>query len=85
MSGIADFSVAVLDCPSCCRHFIENYVMMAKHDHSVNCPHCGADYVEPADLDSLADDMGYRAASSRYSHARRAALHLLGQRRRKLQ
>jgi hypothetical protein len=85
MSAIADFSVAVLDCPSCCRHFIENFVAMAKHDHRVACPHCGADYVEPADEDAFGGDALPAVSPGRHAYGRRGLLHLLGQRRRKLQ
>jgi len=82
MSAIADFSVAVLDCHSCCRHFIESYVAVAKHGHRVACPHCGADYVEPADTEGF---RGGGERMSRQAHARRGVLHRLDQRRRKLQ
>jgi hypothetical protein len=47
MSAIADFTVAVLDCPTCCRRFIENRVVMTLHRERVACPHCGARYASP--------------------------------------
>lgn len=81
MSAIADFSVAVLDCRSCCRHFIESYVAVAQHGRRVACPHCGANYVEPAGVETpgrRGERMSLRA------HARRGRMHLLDQRRRKL-
>ena len=83
MSAITDFSVAVLDCQACCRHFIENHLVIARRTRPLACPHCGADYVEPADMEELAG--GHADRLSRQAHVRRGALHLLGQRRRKLQ
>lgn len=76
MSAIADFSVAVLDCRSCCRHFIESSVAAAKEGQRLVCPHCGADYVGPALRDGAAsrcERMSWQA------HARRGMLHRLGQ------
>jgi hypothetical protein len=83
MSATADFTVAVLDCPTCCRHFIENYVVLSMHLDRVACPHCGAHYVQAANPDDPAQAY---ATPSRHARTRdRNRLHLLGQRRRKLQ
>jgi hypothetical protein len=77
MSAIADFTVAVLDCPTCCRHFIENYVVVAMHRERVSCPHCGAHYAALANPDIA------HGAETPARHARRPRSHLrsLGQRR----
>jgi hypothetical protein len=77
MSAIADFTVAVLDCPTCCRHFIENYVVVATHRERVSCPHCGAHYA------ALANAGIAQAADAPARHPRRPRTHLhaLGQRR----
>ena len=82
MSAIADFSVAVLDCQTCCRHFIENHLSLIEQRERVACPHCGAHYVAPAN--SAADSLHYAYDMARLSHRRRGALHALGQARRKL-
>ena len=80
MSAIADFSVAVLDCPTCCGRFIENHVAVAMHRDRIACPHCGAHYISPTQRDELAAMHGERP--SRHAHNR---LHQLAQYRRKLQ
>lgn len=83
MSAIADFSVAILDCQVCCRHFIESYVTLASRDR-VACPHCGANYLMPSALNGwAATEVRSPRASRRVQ--RRNSLHVLGQRRHKLQ
>jgi hypothetical protein len=80
MSAIADFTVAVLDCPTCCRHFIENRVAMMMRRHRVACPHCGAHYAMPAYPAEPAD-----SCAGGPSRPARSRLHPFGLHRRKLQ
>jgi hypothetical protein len=71
MSAIADFTVAVLDCPTCCRHFIENYVVVAMHRERVSCPHCGAHYAALANTDiAHAEDAPAHRARRPRNHLR---------------
>jgi hypothetical protein len=77
MSAIADFTVAVLDCPTCCRHFIENYVVVAMHRERVSCPHCGAHYGAMANADGAHSP----EPPARHPRRPRSHLHSLGQRR----
>ena len=81
MSAIADFTVAVLDCPTCCRHFIENYVVVALHRDRVSCPHCGAHYGAKANPDAAADSSHSAEIPSRHARRQRHPLRSLGQRR----
>ena len=83
MSAIADFTMAVLDCPTCCRHFIESRVAMVIHRLRAACPHYGAHYATPAHPDPLADSCTGQPA--RPARSRRNRLHLFGGHRRKLQ
>ncbi|MGH8637822.1 MAG: hypothetical protein ACREUX_20545 [Burkholderiales bacterium] len=84
MSAIADFTVAVLDCPTCCRHFIENHVVVAIHRDRVACPHCGAHYVAPVNPDEIAEALNSSVKSSRHARRQRRELRLVGHARRKL-
>jgi hypothetical protein len=81
MSAIADFTVAVLDCPTCCRHFIENYVVVAMHRERVSCPHCGAHYAAMANPDAAGDISHSAETSARHARRQRNHLRSLGQRR----
>lgn len=82
MSAITDLSVAVLDCRTCCRHFIESYVLLLEQRERVACPHCGAHYVAP--LAGAANGSLYIDPARRLSHRRRSMLHPHAPARRKL-